>query len=258
MFGELIKYKDLLFMLVLRDIRIRYKQAVMGFMWAIFMPVMAIGAGVLVQKAISTLSGRPVDTSGILSISVKVLPWTFFISSIRFAVQSLVGNMSLITKIYFPREVLPLSSILACLFDFAIAVACLAILLAVVGLPVSLYLLLVPLYLLSLVLVTAGFGLLLAAANLFFRDVKYVVEIILMFGIFFTPVFYKASTFGKYKMLLMINPVGSILEGINDAVVMHAMPDPVWMSYAVISSILIFWAGVRVFHKTEPLFAENI
>jgi ABC-type polysaccharide/polyol phosphate export permease len=258
MLGELIKYKDLLFMLVLRDIRIRYKQAVMGFMWAIFMPIMAIGAGILVQKAIATVSGRPVDTSGILSISVKVLPWTFFISSIRFAVQSLVGNMSLITKIYFPREVLPLASILACLFDFAIATASLVIFLAVLGTQATPYLLLVPLYLFSLVLVTAGFGLLLAAANLFFRDVKYVVEIILMFGIFFTPVFYKASTFGKFKTLLMINPVGSILEGINDAVVMHAMPDPVWMSYAVISSILIFWVGVRVFHKTEPLFAENI
>jgi ABC-type polysaccharide/polyol phosphate export permease len=258
MFGELIKYKDLLYMLVLRDIRIRYKQAAMGFLWAIFMPVMAIGSGVLVQKAIATVSGRPVDTSGIFSISVKVLPWTFFISSIRFAVQSLVGNMSLITKIYFPREVLPLSSIIACLFDFAIAALSLVVLLVLVGTPATVHLLLLPLYLAELVLFTSGLGLLLAAANLFFRDIKYVVEIILMFGVFFTPVFYKASTFGPYKVLLMANPIGSILEGINDIVVAHRMPDLFWMAYGLLASVVVFWVGAQIFHRTEPLFAENI
>ena len=101
-------------MLTLRDIRIRYKQAVMGFMWAIFMPMVAVGAGILIKKAMSVVSGQPLDLLGIVSISVKVLPWTFFISSIRFAVQSIVGNSVLVTKIYFPRAVLPLASVSAC------------------------------------------------------------------------------------------------------------------------------------------------
>jgi ABC-type polysaccharide/polyol phosphate export permease len=258
MFEELFKYRDLLYMLTLRDIRIRYKQAAMGFLWAIFMPIMAISAGLLVQTAIATMSGKKVDATGVVSIAVKVLPWTFFISSVRFAVQSLVGNMSLITKIYFPREVLPLSSILACLFDFAIAAVSLVLLLIIVGTKATVFLLLVPFLLLCLILFTAGLGLLLAAANLFFRDVKYIVEIILMFGVFFTPVFYKASTFGKYKILLMLNPVGSILESMNDAIVLHRMPDPIWMLYALGSSLLMFWLGVQVFHRTEPQFAENV
>jgi ABC-type polysaccharide/polyol phosphate export permease len=258
MFEEIVKYRDLLYMLVLRDIRIRYKQAAMGVVWAIFMPVMAVVSGILIQKAISVVSGRAVDSSGIVSISIKVLPWTFFISSIRFSVQSLVGNMALVTKIYFPREILPFASVIACLFDFAIGVVTLTVLLSVVKIGVSIYLLLVPVILLFLVLFTAGLGLLLSSANLFFRDVKYVVEIILMFGIFFTPVFYQADTFGRWHVILMLNPVGSILESLNAVVAYHRMPDPVWFAYAGICSVLIFFAGMQIFHRTEPLFAENI
>jgi len=258
MFQELFKYRDLLSMLVLRDIKIRYKQAVMGFLWAIFMPIIAVLAGILVKKAMSITSGQPMDMQGVISISVKVLPWTFFISAIKFSVNSLVGNRELVTKIYFPREVFPFASIIACLFDFFIASVTLAVFLAFTGIGISPYILLLPVLLLFLVLFTSGLGLFLSAANLFFRDVKYIVEIILMFGIFFTPVFYEANTFGKYKTFLLANPVGSILESINSVVVLHKMPDAHWFLYAGISSIIVFIIGLTVFHKLEPLFAENI
>lgn len=258
MFKELLKYRDLLMMLTFRDIKVRYKQAAMGFVWAIFMPIMAVLAGVVVKKAISMVSGRPMDLSGVISISVKVLPWTFFISSIRFSVQSLVGNHNLVTKIYFPKEVLPLSSTLACLFDFLIATVALSVLLIFVRVGISIYLFWVPVILIFLILFTSGLGLLLSSANLFFRDVKYVVEVILMFGIFFTPVFYEANTFGKYKTLLLLNPIGGILESINSAIVLHRMPDIFWLSYAAIVSVFIFVIGLLIFRKAEPLFAENI
>jgi len=258
MFKELLKYRDLLLMLTLRDIKIRYKQAVMGFVWAIFMPVMAVLAGVLVKKAISVVSGKPMDLAGVISISVKVLPWTFFISSLRFAVQSLVGNSNLVTKIYFPKEVLPFSATLACLFDFLIASVALTLLLTIAHIGISIYLLWVPILLIFLILFTSGLGLILSSANLFFRDIKYIVEIILMFGIFFTPVFYEASTFGKWKVILLLNPIGSILEGINSVVVLHKIPELSWTLYAGIVSILIFVFGMIIFRKAEPLFAENI
>ncbi len=258
MFKDLIKYRDLLFMLTRRDIKVRYKQAAMGFFWAIFMPIMAVLAGALIKKAMSMVSGKPMDMAGVISISVKVLPWTFFISSIRFAVLSLVGNANLVTKIYFPKEVLPLSSTIACLFDFFIATVALSILLIFAHIGVSIYLIWLPIILIFLILFTAGLGLLLASANLFFRDIKYVVEIILMFGIFFTPVFYEASMFGKWKPLLLLNPVGSILESINSVVVLRQMPDLFWLSYAGIVAVICFILGMVVFQKTEPLFAENI
>jgi len=258
MLKEMFEYRDLTMMLTLRDLRVRYKQAAMGFLWAIFMPIVAVFSGILIKKAMAVVSQHALDAQGIMSISVKVLPWTFFISSIRFSVQALVGNSSLVTKIYFPRAVLVLSSILACLFDFNVAMVVLVILLIFFKVGVSIYLLWLPLLILMLVLFTFGLGLLLSAANLFYRDIKYVVEIILMFGIFFTPVFYSASTFGRWKPLMLLNPLGSILEEIDNVVVFHQAPDTLWMVYAVVTSLAACIVGMIVFHKTEPYFAENI
>ena len=258
MIREIMKYRDLLWMLTLRDIRIRYKQAAMGFLWAIFMPIIAVAAGVLIKKAMSVVSGKPMDLEGILSISVKVLPWTFFISAIKFSVQSLVGNRNLITKIYFPKAVLVFASIFACLFDFMIASSVLFLLLLMMGVGFHVYLFWLPILLISLVFFTSGLGLLLSSANLFYRDIKYIVEIILMFGIFFTPVFYEASAFGEWKTLLLLNPLGSILEAINAVIVLHLMPEINWIVYSVVSSVLVFFAGLAVFHKYEPIFAEYI
>jgi ABC-type polysaccharide/polyol phosphate export permease len=230
----------------------------MGFLWAIFMPMMAVLAGVLIKTAISVISGKPFDISGVVSIAVKVLPWTFFVSALRFSVNSLVGNSHLVTKIYFPKEVLPISSILACLFDFAIASVSLSILLLFTHIGISIYILWVPLLLIFLFLLAIGVGLFFSCANLFFRDVKYIVETILMFGIFFTPVFFEAKMFGKWKTLILLNPVGSIMESLNSALVLHRTPDLFWLTYAGIISVTVFIFGFLFFHKTEPLFAENI
>ena len=255
---EIFNYRDLLFMLTLRDIRIRYKQAAMGFVWAIFMPIVAVCAGLLIKKAMAVVSQQTVEFKDLLSLSVKVLPWTFFISSLRFCVQSLVGNNALVTKIYFPKAVLPLSSILACFLDFLISVLVLIVLFIFFRVDISIHILWVPFLIFILFLLTAGLGFILAAANLFFRDVKYIVEVFLMFGIFFTPVFYEAKTFGNWENLLLMNPVGSILESLRDVVVMHQMPQLHWLIYAVVSSLLIFVFGMYIFHSKESQFAENI
>jgi len=258
MLKEMYKFRDLTAMMTLRDLRIRYKQAAMGFLWAIFMPIVAVCSGILIKEAMSFVSHQPVDSKGIISISVKVLPWTFFISSIRFAVQALVGNSALITKIYFPRAVLILSSVLACLFDLGVAMLVLAVLLIFLKVGVSIYLLWLPVLLFLLFLYTLGFGLILSSANLFFRDIKYVVEILLMFGIFFTPVFYSAESFGRWKTLMLLNPLGSIIEEIDKVVVLHQAPDLIWITYAIAASIAIFILGLAIFQKTEPYFAESI
>ena len=256
---ELIAYRDLLLMLTLRDIKVRYKQASMGFLWAIFMPIVAVSAGILIKKTLAVASQTSLDMEkSIFSLAVKVLPWTFFVSSIRFAVQSLVGNSSLVTKIYFPRAVLPLSAILACLFDFALAAGVLAVILTFMNVGISIHILWLPVLLLFLLLFICGTGILLSAINLFFRDIKYIVEVILMFGIFFTPVFYPAEAIGRWKNLLLLNPVGSLLEAINAVVVMHRQPDLGWVAYAAFCSIILFWFGLVTFKKKEPYFVENI
>jgi len=258
MINELIEYRHLLFMLTWRDIKIKYKQSIMGFMWAVFMPMIIVAAGILVKKAFSMLSGNPMDLAQLASVSVKAIPWAFFVSSIRFATNSLTGNMNLVTKIYFPREVFPLSAVLSNLFDFGVAAAVLIVILAIAGIGASIYLLWLPALLILLISLAAGMGMLLACANLFFRDVKYIVEVILTFGIFFTPVFYEASMFGKWAPVLLLNPVGAILESINDVVVLHRAPDAFWLGYSAvwaIGGLLVAW---NIFHRAEFAFAENI
>lgn len=258
MIREIIQYRHLLYMLAWRDIRVRYKQTVMGFLWAVFMPALIVLSGVIVRKAMSVLSGKPMEMSELVSVMVKSLPWSFFIGTIRGATSSLTGNRNLVTKIYFPREVFPLAAVLASLFDFSIAVFALVVAFVVLQVGVTVYALwFLPLMVL-LVLIAAGFGMILSCANLFFRDVKYIVEVIVTFAIFFTPVFYDASAFGKWETLLLLNPVGAILESISLAVVHHRTPDLFWLSYASIWAFGGFLASWHVFHRSEYLFAENI
>ena len=258
MLKEIFKYRDLLFMLTFRDIRIRYKQAVMGFLWAIFMPVVAITAGLFIKKAIAVLSGRTIELTEVVSMSVKILPWTFFTNSLTFAVPSLVSNAQLVTKIYFPKAVLPLAAILACFFDYTIATAVLGILLVAFKVKITVHILWLPLFMITLFLISAGLSFFLAAANLFYRDIKYVVSIILQFGVFFSPVFYNAKDMSNWTFWILLSPLGSTLESINDAVVLHQVPHLGWALYALVSSAAVFYFGLRFFKGKESVFAENI
>ena len=258
MISEVIQYRHLLYMLAWRDIKIRYKQTVMGFLWAIFMPTLIVLSGLIVRKAMAVLSGKPVEMSELISVMVKALPWAFFIGTIRVATNSLVGNRGLVTKIYFPREVFPLSAVLAHLFDFAISFLALVAAFVVFRVEVTVHALwFLPLMVL-LVIMTSGFGLILSCGNLFFRDVKYIVDVVVTFAIFFTPVFYEAQAFGKWQTLLMLNPVGTILESMSLAVVHHRSPDPLWLSYACLWAFGGFFLSWYVFYRSEHLFAENI
>jgi len=245
-------------MLAWRDIKIRYKQSIMGVLWAVLMPVLVVGSGLIVMVALARLSGHSLEPSAILSVAVKSVSWAFFVAGVKFATNSLIMNKELVTKIYFPREVLPLASILASCVDFGVALAVLVVILAIARVGLSVYLLWVPVLLFMLILITMAFGFLLSCANLFFRDVKYLVEILLTYGIFFTPVFYSARSLGKLGTLMLVNPVGPILEGLTSVVILHQSPSLPWLANSAVWAIggsILFW---KVFAKAESSFAENI
>jgi len=258
MVKELIVYRNLLFMLIWRDIKVKYKQSIMGFMWAILMPTLTIVAGILVKKAFSIFSGKPMDLAQIASVSVKSLPWTFLVGTSRFATNSLTNNANLVTKIYFPREVFPLSSVFSNLFDFLIAGSVLVPILTIAGLGWSIHLLWLPLFLFFLVSLVAGIGMLVACANLFFRDVKYIVEVFLTIGIFFTPVFYEAEIFGRWSSIILLNPIAVILESINRVTVIHQPPNIGAVIYSASWSVFGLIIAWYIFHRLEFIFAENI
>jgi ABC-type polysaccharide/polyol phosphate export permease len=203
-------------------------------------------------------SGQALNLADVASLSVKALPWAFFVGAIRFSTNSLTGNSNLVTKIYFPREVFPISSVLANLFDFAVASVVVVGLLVLARVGVDLYTLWLPVLLLLLILLTLGLGMFLACGNLFFRDVKYIVDVLLTFGIFFTPVFYDSKMLGQWAPLVLLNPLAPILEAINHVVVLHRAPDYGWLAYSACWAIFGFLLAWKLFDKAEYAFAENI
>src|SRR5262245_14078348 len=226
--------RDLLLMLTWREITIKYKQSIMGFMWALLMPALIVSAGVLVRYAFAKLAGTPLTMSDVAVVSVKSVPWAFFIASVRFCSTSLVSNANLISKIYMPREVFPLASVLSQAVDLAVASSVLVVVLVMARVGISVQLLWVPVWLVVLFMTATGVGLFVASTGLFFRDVKYLVEVFVTFAIFFTPVFFEVSLFGDWARILMLNPVAPILEGLAAVVVHHQAPQLGWLLYAVV------------------------
>jgi lipopolysaccharide transport system permease protein len=245
-------------MIAWRDIRVKYKQSVMGFMWAIFMPMLIVCAGGLVRYAISILSEKPMALSQLVTVSVKAVPWAFFVGSLRFGTNSLLQNKTLVTKIYFPKEIFPIAAVLSSFFDFGVAGIFLVVILTILGTGGSIYLLWVPVLLLILVALAMGLSIMLSALNLFFRDVRYLVEVILTFAIFFTPVLYEVEMFGRAGRVLLLNPVAPILEAVNSCVVLHRAPELWWVLYSVAISLLFLALAYSKFKDLEPRFAERI
>jgi ABC-type polysaccharide/polyol phosphate export permease len=269
-------YRELLYQITLRDIRIRYKQAVMGFGWALFMPALIVLAGLLIKVAMANVAGKPLQSADVASLTVKALPWAFFVGAIGFAAASLLSNITLVTKVYLPREVFPVAAVVAQAFDTSISAVVVAVALPFLGVTLDWSLLWVPVLALLLLLFTIAVGLFLSCANLFFRDVKYIVQVLLTFGIFFTPVLFDASMVGSGgSKLVMLNPLSPFLEGLRLCVVEgHNLLEPltavgrhgatllVWtpwyLAYCLLWSIGGLIASALMFHRLEFTFAEYI
>lgn len=270
---DLVRFRELLFELTLRDIRIRYKQAAMGVFWAILTPLVLFLSGWILRLAFGRLSGEVPNDVVMAGIAVKSLAWAFFVGALAFGTASITANLSLVTKTYFPREILPLASVLTQLVDAAIGTLALAIALPFFGVHLSAgFLWALPL-ILALVMITTGAVLLGSCANVFFRDAKHLVQLVLSFGIFFTPVFFSASNFGEHgARLVMLNPLSPVLEGLRLALVEgHNLLQPlasagggapVWapwyLGYAGAWAIGLLTVSAVAFHRAEQVFAEYV
>lgn len=254
---ELYNYRDLLIMIVRRDILVRYKQSVMGFLWAIFMPTLIVASGVLVRYAYSVSVHKVLDCADIISVAAKSVPWAFLISSIRFSCMSLIGNTNLVTRVYFPKEIFPLAAVLAQFFDLCVAAPFLLVAIAISGQGLTVKLLLVAPLLAIMLVMAIGVGLLVSAGSLFYRDVKYLVEVVLTFAIFITPVFYDLSTMGRVGRWLLVNPVAPLMEALA-AIVRSQAPNWTPVLYSLAFSVATMIVGYWAFKRAEPLFAERI
>ena len=255
---EVLNHRDLLYMITWRDIRVKYKQSVMGMLWAVLMPGVIVCAGFIVRFAFATVSGNSLNLSDVASVAVKAAPWAFFVSALRFGTNSLVANTNLVTKIYLPRLVFPLAAVFSQLFDFLVAAVVVSVFLVIAGVGLSPLLFWVPVLIGTLIILTTALAIIFAAASLFFRDVKYIVEVFLTFAIFFTPVFYDSSLLGRWAPLLLANPVSPLLEGLSAVVILHATPSLPWLFYSFVFASVLFILALVIFRKSEPFFAECI
>jgi len=274
--GEIWNSRELLFQLALRDILIRYKQAVMGFAWAILMPILVVGAGLIVRLVLVKTTGASMDSRGLGAMAAKGVCWSFFAGALGFATSSLTANVNLVSKIYFPREVLPLSSVAAQAFDTGIASLALVLALPFLGVRVTPALLWIPVLALILLILTSASALFLSCANLFFRDVKYIVQLLLTFGIFFTPVLIDPIMLGEHgARWIMLNPLAPILEGVRIvlqegqgllAPIVQTTPkgiavvvwQPWYLLYSGVLAVGGFFGSLLIFHRLEFVFAEYL
>jgi ABC-type polysaccharide/polyol phosphate export permease len=255
---ELLDHRDLLYMITWREIKVKYKQSVMGMLWAVLMPLVIVSAGLIVRYAFATVSGTPLALSDLTSVTVKAVPWAFFVAALRFGTNSLIANTNLVTKIYLPRLVFPLAAVFSQLLDLLVASVVVGVVMMVAHAGLSVHLLWLPFLIGMLIILAAALAIMFSAASLFFRDVKYIVEVFLTFAIFFTPVFYESSLFGRWAPLLLVNPVSPLLESISVTMVLHRSPSLLWLGYSLVCTGILFTVALVMFKKLEPFFAESV
>ena len=271
--AELWEARDLVVQFTLRDITIRYAQAVMGFAWALVMPLLIVGAGLVFRVVLSTLSNSPIEGASVASLAAKAVPWAFFSGGLTQATQSLLAHANLIGKVYFARESIPVASVFSQAPDLIVSLVVVLIVLPIVGVPLQAATLWGVVILLLLVMFTIGWALILSCANLFFRDVKYILQVALNFGVFATPVFFEPQMLGKKGAAIMLAlPLSPFIQAMDVAVVRGRSllqplvlttpkgPVAVWepwlLLYAATTSIGLLCAGLIIFRKASGRFAE--
>jgi len=250
-------YRELLYFLIWRDVKVRYKQTALGAVWAILQPVMTM---VMFSALFGRLAKMPSD--GIpypVFAFAALLPWQLFAFALNESANSLVGSQHLITKVYFPRLIVPLAAVLAGLADFAIAFVVLLALMFYYGIVPTAAVALLPLFIVFAIATALAVGLWLSSLNVTFRDVRYTVPFLTQFWLFTTPVAYPSSIVPeKWRALLGLNPMAGVVEGFRWALLGNARPSVPLLTVSVVAVSVLFVGGLLYFRKTETTFADLV
>jgi lipopolysaccharide transport system permease protein len=255
--ANLYHYRDLLWLWTGREVRVRYKQSALGAAWAVIQPLALTLVFTLVFSRL-----MQVDTGGVpypVFAYSALVPWTFFATSLAFAIPSLVNNLNLVGKIYFPREILPLASIGAALIDFAMAGLVFVGMMLVYQIPLTLNVLWVIPLLFIQIMLTIGVTLIGAALIVFFRDVRFVIPLLTQIWMYASPVIYPSTLIPEqWQTLYFLNPMAGIIAGYRSALVLGETPNLPALLLATIVSAALLLIGYTTFKRSEPLFADLI
>lgn len=260
------EYRELLYFLAWRDLKVRYRQTVLGVLWIVMQPLLSTVVFTVIFGGLLRVpsAGAPYALFALAALA----PWQYFASSLGRIGGSLVGSAHLITKVYFPRLIIPLSAVISSLVDFAIAFAVLLALLAAYRVPLTLNAAWLPFFLLLAVVTALGFGLWLAALNVRYRDVNYLIPFLLQIWMYVTPVVYGSTLIpARYRWLLALNPMTGVVEGFRWALLGIGDEGGIgdWglgigalRAISVIISVAVLVSGMVFFRNTERTFADVI
>jgi lipopolysaccharide transport system permease protein len=254
--AELWYFRELLYFLTLRDIKVRYKQTLMGLAWVIIQPLTTMLIFTLVFNRFVRLDAGPLPYP-LFALSGLLL-WLFFANAVTNSTNSLISNSNLITKVYFPRMFIPAASVGAGLVDLAVAFLLLIVLVFYYGVSLTSNLLLLPVFVLMMTLLALGVGLLSAALTVKYRDLRHALPFIIQLWMFASPVIYPASIVPeKWKWLLTVNPVAGIIEGFRTSL---SGGNFNWMhvSLSAIITIVLLVCSIYVFRRFEDTFADVV
>jgi lipopolysaccharide transport system permease protein len=254
---EIWNYRELLYFLTKRDIKVRYKQTVLGGLWAIIQPVFTM---VVFTLFFGRLAKMPSD--GIpypIFVYAGLLPWTYFANALSASGNSLVGSANLITKVYFPRLIIPASASLAGLLDFFIAMLVMGAMMIYYQFVPSIGILLFPFLVGLTFLCAVGVGLWLSALNVQYRDIRYVIPFLVQLWMFVSPVIYPISMVPqKYQWLLALNPMGGVIEAYRASLLGHIPINWSMLGISTAIIIILFLSGLYYFRRMEKTFADVI
>lgn len=254
---ELFKYRELLWVLTVRELKVRYKQTFLGIAWAIVQPLSLMLIFTLVFSYFTSINSEGIPYP--VFSYVALLPWTFFQTAVQFGSMSVVNNSGLVTKIWFPREILPLSNVLAALIDFSVAGLLLVGLLLYYRLPLSAQLgwilLLIPLQF----VITAGLALLTAALVVLFRDLKFVIPLALQILFYATPVIYSINIIpDKFFKLILSNPLTGLIDSYRQIILFNQPPNFYHLISSVAGGAILLIVGYWFYKRVDKKFADII
>jgi lipopolysaccharide transport system permease protein len=256
MVREQFDFRELLFQMVRRDLLIRYKQSVMGLGWAVFMPLVnTIIFSVVFMKVAQLDVGMPYPLFAFTGLTA----WNLTAMALRFATASLTANTNLVTKVYFPREIFPFSAVIVAAVDSAVGFVVIGGMMIYYGVGLTSAVLFLPALIVVHIAFTSGVALLLAMANLFYRDVKYIFEVFITAWMFGTSVLYPLNNVGGWiGEIMRLNPMTPIIDGYRSVLLLGRLPNPgdfLAVSAVALGALTLAWL---FFHRAEFKFAENV
>ena len=255
--NELWEYRELLYFLAWRDVKIRYKQTALGAAWAVLQPLMTMLVFTLFFHKVAKVPSDPNIPYSLMAFTA-LLPWNYFAQALSQASNSLVGNANLIRKVYFPRLAAPIAAVLAGIVDFCVAFLMLVVMMAFYRVAPTSNIVFLPLFFVLALVTALGVSMWMSALNVEYRDVRYIIPFLIQFWLFATPVAYPSSLLAaKWKLVYGLNPMAGVVEGFRWALLGTAPPGPMLYVSALVSVVLLV-SGTFYFRRMEKSFADLV